>query len=72
MSILRDILSELAAMVWADRRLNLGLLAATALAIGLGLIVPSISAGWLPVCLALGYGAVIVWALLDPSDRRKD
>ncbi|MEO1223070.1 MAG: hypothetical protein AAFX92_02505 [Pseudomonadota bacterium] len=72
MSILRDILSELAAMFWADRRLNLGLLAVTVFAIGLGIIVPSVSAGWMPVGLALGYGAVIAWALLYPSDRRKE
>lgn len=72
MSVLRDILAELAAMFWADRRLNLGLLATTAVAIGLGLIVPSLSAGLLPVGLALGYGAVIAWALLYPSDRQKD
>lgn len=67
MSLIRDVLAELAAMFWADRRLNLGLLAATALAALLGLAAPGLREGVLPVLLTLAHGGVIAWALLPPD-----
>ncbi|MEL6576360.1 MAG: hypothetical protein AAFQ81_10765 [Pseudomonadota bacterium] len=68
MSLIRDILVELGGMFWADRRLNLGLLGATALAALLAVTFPISREGIMPVLLTLAYGGVIAWALF-PTDR---
>ena len=61
MGLIRDVLKELGAMFWADRRLNLGLLAVTAIA---ALAAPVAPAGVLPLPLALGYAAVLARAVI--------
>lgn len=69
MSILGGVLTALAAMFRAGRRLNLGLLSATMLAAAIGIVFPALRTGILPVLMTLAYAGVIVWALAPPGGR---
>ncbi|WP_421708638.1 hypothetical protein [Algihabitans sp.] len=63
MTLLRDVLREIAGMFWADRRLTLSLLSITAVAALLAAVEPVRQSGLLPPLLALGYGGALALAV---------
>ena len=64
MTLARDIALEVVKMFWADRRLNLGLVAATVLSALAGWLVPALREGALPLLLAFLYAAALAFAVL--------
>lgn len=64
MTLARDITLEVVKMFWADRRLNLGLVAATLVVALAGWLLPALRDGALPLLLASGYAGALAYAVL--------